>query len=342
MNKCLIIKSSGHNPWSNLALEAYLVDQLSAGQFQAILYLWQNDNTVVIGRNQNAWAECKTGLLEAEGGFLARRSTGGGAVFHDLGNLNYSLILPKGQFSTDKNFTMLLAALKSQGIAAEKSGRNDIVLDGLKFSGNAFRIYRSAGLHHGTLLVHSAFARVGRYLTVSSDKLKSKGVSSVRSRITNLVTVQPDITVDALNDALATAFLDFFCSGDNWQVIRQTDHDLQENESYLKLERQYSSWQWRYGESLAFDAEISERFSWGGLSLGFCVKDGHVEKAKAYSDALDSDFISQLAELWSGCRFHSPALAQAISSGYSSSGELVTPRSQMARDIADLLLRQGW
>ncbi len=342
MHKCLVIKSTQYNPWSNLALEAYLVEQLSAGHYQAILYLWQNDNTVVIGRNQNAWAECKTGLLEEEGGFLARRSTGGGAVFHDLGNLNYSLILPKEIFRTEDNFAMLLKALQSQGIEAEKSGRNDIVLDGLKFSGNAFRIFRTAGLHHGTLLVHSAFERVGRYLTVSSDKLKAKGVSSVRSRITNLQAVKPDITVADLNLALEEAFLDFFCSGDNWQIHYKKDEHFKKQARYRELEEQYSSWHWRYGETLAFDAEIADRFSWGGVSLGFCVKNGQVDQARVYSDALDSDFISQLPVIWQGCRFHSADLVRAVLSGYTTSGELITPRQQMARDIADLVQQQGW
>src|SRR5512133_3057601 len=108
MTHAMIITSQQHDPWYNLALEDYLMDMLGRQpDLQAVLYLWQNENTVVIGRNQNAWAECLTGQLEAEGGRLARRSTGGGAVFHDLGNLNFSLILPRRSFHLDVNFDMI-------------------------------------------------------------------------------------------------------------------------------------------------------------------------------------------------------------------------------------------
>jgi lipoate-protein ligase A len=148
MPNALIVYATEHDPWFNLAFEAYLMEQLEEGRFDAVLYLWQNDNTVVIGRNQNAWVECNTGLLETEGGRLARRSTGGGAVFHDLGNLNFSILLPRDRFDIGRNFAMLLDAVADQGIHAERSGRNDILADGLKFSGNAFSLKKRAGLHH--------------------------------------------------------------------------------------------------------------------------------------------------------------------------------------------------
>lgn len=341
MPKALIIQATGHNPWFNLALETRLLDQVENGQFDAVLYLWQNDNTVVIGRNQNAWAECKTGLLEAEGGKLARRSTGGGAVFHDLGNLNFSIILPRKQFDTDRNFAMLLAAVSANGIAAERSGRNDILVNGLKFSGNAFSLRRLAGLHHGTLLVHSDYARVARYLTVSSDKLKSRGVTSVRSRITNLQAINPAINVAGLNEAMETAFCAFFCDGANWQIVR-ADDSLLRGAELQALYAHYASWSWRYGESLAFDAEISRRFDWGGVQLGFQVSKGCVTAAHIYSDALDSDYISSLPDLLAGCRFHSADLAGALQSGCDPDGELLTPRRQMAADIMRLILEQNW
>ncbi|NCA98251.1 MAG: lipoate--protein ligase, partial [Clostridia bacterium] len=211
--RTLIVKSHSHDPYFNLTLEDYLLQQMASAQkepLQAILYLWQNENTVVIGRNQNAWAECKTELLEAEGGRLARRTTGGGAVFHDLGNLNFSLLLPQADFDIGRNFQMIVETVRRAGIPAERSGRNDILADGLKFSGNAFRIDHGVGLHHGTLLVSSAFERVGRYLTVAPAKLQARGIASVRSRITNLNAFRPDLDIAFWMDQLETVFLETF------------------------------------------------------------------------------------------------------------------------------------
>ena len=342
MPNALIVYATEYDPWFNLAFEAYLMEQLEAGRYDAVLYLWQNDNTVVIGRNQNAWVECNTGLLEAEGGRLARRSTGGGAVFHDLGNLNFSILLPRDRFDIGRNFAMLLDAVADQGIRAERSGRNDILADGLKFSGNAFSLKKRAGLHHGTLLVHSAYERVARYLTVPPDKLKAKGVASVRSRITNLVSIRPGITVEGLNASMEKAFLGHFCTDSSWQVRRETDVAFRGDRRLEALHAHYASWTWRYGESLAFDAQISQRFAWGALTLGFQISKGQVTRASVYSDALDSDYIGQIPDLLTGCRFHSADLAGALQTDDSCADDLVTPRCQMAADIAALIREQNW
>lgn len=352
MPEALIIHSRQHDPWFNLALEEYLMEQMQADEsgadgLQAILYLWQNQDTVVIGRNQNAWAECLTGLLEAEGGRLARRSTGGGAVFHDLGNLNFSLILPRQKYNLDDNFAMILAAVASQGITAERSGRNDILAGGLKFSGNAFSLRQSVGLHHGTLLVHSDYRRVGRYLTVAPAKLQAKGVASVRSRITNLQVINPAVTVDSLAKAMENAFLAQFCSqatpaGLNWQICRSTDQEYESAARLLQLQARYASWAWRYGETIQFDATVEQRFSWGMIQLGFQVAKGLVSQAKIYSDALDSDFIDSLPAVFNGCRFHSAALAGEVRQAAGQEGGFGTPRTQMVDDLALLLLEQNW
>lgn len=350
MPTALIIESNSYNPWHNLALEEYIMHKMPDNDSVA-LYLWQNQNTVVIGRNQNAWAECRTGLLEDEGGRLARRTTGGGAVFHDLGNLNFSIILPEKIFDLDNSFNVVLSAVRDSGIDAERSGRNDILYQGAKFSGNAFRIDKGFGLHHGTLLVNSAYERVARYLTVSPSKLAAKGIQSVRSRIVNLQSIKPDITTEDLKSAMTDAFLRHFCgyqdtsaqnASDQLKIVRLTDQDYNKDPSFRKIEERFASWEWRYGQSICFDAEIEQRFDWGMARLGLVVRQGIVESAALYSDALDSDLISSLPELLVGVRFISADLAAVLQSCNYAEGGYGVPRLKMINDLSSWIQQQSW
>lgn len=342
MPDLLILHATEYDPWFNLALEEYMVEHVEQDHYDAVLYLWQNDQTVVIGRNQNAWAECLTGKLEAEGGKLARRSTGGGAVYHDLGNLNYSIVTKRTVFDIDMNFNMILDAVSSLGIAAERSGRNDILANGLKFSGNAFGLRRKTGLHHGTLLVSSDFGRLARYLTVPTDKLKAKGVASVRSRVTNLKDLQPDITVESLMQAMEHSFCLYFRSGSKKTVQHKEDTAFREKIRLQTLNSHYASWTWRYGESLSFDVTVQRRFSWGSVEIGFLVNRGRVKEAKVYSDALDSDYILNLPKRLKGCRFHSEDLARCLHAEESEHDSLLTARRTMTSDIIELINEQNW
>ncbi len=138
ITSCKIYLTDCIDPHTNLAMEDALLQSLPADT--ALLFLWQNRHTVVIGSGQNAWRECNTALLEKEGGTLARRSSGGGAVYHDLGNLNFSFIVPREDYDVDRQLHVVTDAVRRLGLAAEKSGRNDLLIDGRKFSGNAFRL----------------------------------------------------------------------------------------------------------------------------------------------------------------------------------------------------------
>ncbi len=346
----LIVKSRSHDPYFNLALEDYLLQQMAGARkdaIQAILYLWQNENTVVIGRNQNAWAECKTELLEAEGGRLARRTTGGGAVFHDLGNLNFSILLPQADFDIGRNFQMIVDTVRRADIPAERSGRNDILADGLKFSGNAFRIDHGVGLHHGTLLISSAFERVGRYLTVAPAKLQARGVASVRSRITNLNAFKPELGVEFWMEQLQEVFLQTFgpspaTARPEADIIRTTDADYRSDPLLQKLEEKFASWDWRFGETLRFDAELDEHLGWGHIRLGFKVEHGHVSAVRFYSDALDCDWIAHLEHVLLNLPFRSAVLANAIAASQDMTGGFMVSRAQMAQDLAELVASQGW
>ena len=187
-----LIISNQTNPYLNIAVENYLLSQPSDGDI--IMYLWQNRRTVVIGQNQNPYSECNVAQLEADGGFLMRRRTGGGAVFHDLGNLNFSFVVPYEMYDTMRQFAVLQRAVAAYGLETEVSGRNDVLCQGRKFSGNAFSKGKHQRLHHGTILIRTDVEQLQRYLKVKPAKLQKHGVSSVQSRVVNLSELVPEIT----------------------------------------------------------------------------------------------------------------------------------------------------
>lgn len=297
MVKYKIIHSNSQDPWFNLSLEDYLVQLVSSDYEQdektIILYLWQNDNTVVIGRNQNAWTECTTSLLEKEGGKLARRTTGGGAVFHDMGNLNFSIITPKELYDITRSLGIIVKAAKLAGVEAYLSGRNDILAQSQKFSGNAFLVRKNAGLHHGTILIDSDYKRVGRYLNVSKEKLQSKGIKSVRSRIINLSSINKDITVELMEKYIEEAVLAEYGPGSVEQVSVES---ILEKAEFKKMHEKFKSWEWCYGESIAFSVKWDKFFPWGSVCICFNVKNGIINEAYIYTDALDGEFFNKLAE----------------------------------------------
>lgn len=305
MMQRFVIESPFTDPYRNLALEEWLLAH--TGPEDVILYLWQNQRTVVIGKNQNAWKECHITALEADGGHLARRLSGGGAVYHDLGNLNFTFLAQKPHYDVSRQMDVILTALGLLGIAAEKSGRNDILVDGRKVSGNAFYEHAGRCYHHGTLLMQTDGAQMARYLNVSPDKLKSKGVASVRARVTNLVDVCPKLDARMLKRALCEAF-DRIYGG---RACTRSVADVDQAE-WQALEARYRSWEWNYGRRFAFDRSFSQRFSWGGVEIQFAIADGRVKDAEVYADALLPAFIDALAPALIGVRYEAAALAEAV------------------------------
>lgn len=305
MMRLYVIESDSIDPYKNLALEEWLLDSLGAED--VILYLWQNQQTVVIGKNQNAWKECHIATLEADGGHLARRLSGGGAVYHDLGNLNFTFLAPKALYDVSRQLDVILTALQDLGIAAEKSGRNDILVNGRKVSGNAFYEHAGRCYHHGTLLLDTDPAAMARYLNVSPDKLKSKGVASVRSRVTNLVDVAPGLDVAQLKAALRTAFARVYGAVPVQRSLTDVDR-----EAWQALEARYRSWEWNCGRRFSFDRSLSHRFSWGGVEIQFSIASGTVQDVQVYSDALVPAFIEALAPALRGVRYDAHALSAAV------------------------------
>lgn len=300
-NSTRIIRTHTNDPWWNLSVEEYLLDRVEPGQ--CMLYLWQNENTVVIGRNQNPWRECRTELFENEGGKLARRLSGGGAVYHDLGNLNFTFIASSEVYNLEKQVRVILDAVNSLGIKAEMTGRNDLTADGRKFSGNAFCFRKTGAFHHGTVLVNANFQKLSNYLQVSQEKMRSKGVQSVQSRVVNLCELQPSLTIDRMAEALIASFRSAY------QSEAPVEETIKDRAALEELYCKYSSWNWRYGEAPKFDVDMDTRFPWGGLEIGFKLENGLIREASVYSDAMDEEFISRLPGVFKGCTYSSQQLA---------------------------------
>ncbi len=172
ISRLLKAESPSVNPYYNLSLEKYLFDHIKDGELT--LYLWQNQRTVVCGRNQNVYQECRVSQLLEDGGHPTRRLSGGGAVFHDLGNLNFTFLVRDAGYDVDKQLSVILKACRTLGINVEKTGRNDITVDGKKFSGNAFYSSGERRYHHGTLMISVDKDMLSYYLNVDKTKLASK------------------------------------------------------------------------------------------------------------------------------------------------------------------------
>lgn len=306
--KTAFVDSHSYDPWYNLALEEYLLNHVAENQ--VILYLWQNDHTVVIGKHQNPWKECACRQLESEGGKLARRLSGGGAVYHDLGNLNFTFVMDRKLYDLDKQLGVLLQAVKDLEVDAEFSGRNDLVVGGKKFSGNAFCLKPKTAYHHGTVLVNTDLSKLERYLCPSKEKIASKVIDaqSVRSRVVNLASLNPRITVASVWQSLKESF----AAGYGYY---ETEIDVSSAQASLEIQRlyrKYASWEWRYGESPDFDISYRHRFDWGEIEMCFSVEDGQVERAAVYSDAMDCGLIEDLARALQGIPFRKQAIMDRV------------------------------
>ena len=320
-----IYRTRSTDPYRNLATEKQLMDTTAADV--CTLYLWQNQNTVVIGKNQNAWVECRTTLLEQEGGHLARRLSGGGAVFHDLGNLNFTFMMAKEDYDLDKQLSVIQRACAMAGITAEKSGRNDLLAEGCKFSGNAFYNNKTHAYHHGTLLVNVDMDKLSRYLSPSKAKLESKGVASVRSRVINLRELSPALTVDTMAAYMCAAFEAVY--GCKAEAVDLTPEDLAAIEN---LQATYSSWPYLYGTSLPFSFSCEARYPWGGVQLQLDAKNGIVESARVYSDSMDWALPELIEAALTGCRFELRAMQESLRSAIAD--------TEVANDLCVLLSKQ--
>lgn len=303
MSKLQFLLSRQTNPYWNVSIENYL---LSLPEEDTItLYLWKNHRTVVIGQNQNPYSECNVDLLEADGGYVMRRATGGGAVYHDDGNINFSFIAPKALYDQAKQFSVICRAVESFGLGTSLSGRNDILCEGRKFSGNAFAKARYQNLHHGTILIKGNMKDLQRYLKVRPAKLQKHGVASVSSRVVNLSELIPPtpqfpngITSDNIVEPLLLAFQEVYGGKaehlDYYKVI--------ETQGVRNLYDKFSSDEWRFGKWRSFRAQRSAQFEWGNVDIAVQVDEAKsiITDIQIASDGLDLASIEAAKSLLFG------------------------------------------
>lgn len=297
--------------WFNLALEAYLLNTYAP--HGDMLYLWQNDKCIVIGRYQNPWAECRLDALKADGVMLGRRPSGGGAVYQDLGNGCFTFANPRDRYDKSQNFSIVSDALKRLGLDCELSGRNDVMVEGRKVSGSAFQLSSRFASHHATMLVNADIGKVNDYLTPHQTKLQSKGVKSVASRIANLADFKPGLDVASFYGALEESYSDRFGDAVESKVFSKADlADLPELASFYK---EFSSPDWIYGKTPQFTDKIEGRIAMGGVSFLLDVSKGVIQSVKVYSDTLESGVVETLESILPGCNYDGDgimALAQSL------------------------------
>ena len=296
MKKMQVIISDQYNPFLNRAVEQYLTEHQEEGV--VTLYLWKNQRTVVIGYNQNPYAECNVKLLLGEGGHLMRRGTGGGAVYHDLGNINFSFIADKKLYDVRKQLSVIQDALLGYGLETEISGRNDLTCQGRKFSGNAFAKGTTNNLHHGTILIKTDGAMMQRYLIVDKAKLLKNGVKSVASRVVNLNELVPELTSENIKQPLIEAFEKTY--GGKASVL--SFEELAQIPEVQAIKEKISSYEFLFGRWEQFKTTKKARFPWGGVEIALKVDEANaiIKDIKIASDCLDTESIITAETLLTG------------------------------------------
>lgn len=302
------ILSPSTDPYWNLALEQYVFDELDKNY--GYFMLWQNDNTIVVGKHQNTAGEVNAEYVKENDIKVVRRLSGGGAVYHDLGNLNYTFI----EDSSDKTIDFsrfcvpVVNALESLGVKATLTGRNDMEIDGKKFSGNAMYKKHGRVMQHGTLMYDSNLEILTKALKVSKDKIESKGIKSIRSRVTN---IKPHITEEFTVQDFINALRDFMFKENEMEAYELTEDDIK-NVNKLR-DDVYKTWEWNYGASPKYTVLKDRRFDGvGKIEVYMNIVKGKIEDIAFHGDYFCSDSPEQLAEILKGKNLEEQEIRDAI------------------------------
>ncbi|WP_336990505.1 lipoate--protein ligase [Bacillus infantis] len=298
------------DPRINLAIEEYALKNLDIDQ-ESYLLFYINEPSIIIGKNQNTIEEINTEYVEKNGIHVVRRLSGGGAVYHDLGNLNFSFITKDDgdSFHNFRKFTEpVVEALKKMGVAAELSGRNDLTAEGRKISGNAQFATRGRMFSHGTLLFDSEIDSVVSALKVRKDKIESKGIKSIRSRVANISEfLEEKVSTEQFRSTLLKNIFgdldeipEYVLTEEDWEKIHQ-----------LSKER-YQNWDWNYGKSPKFNLQHSHRFPVGQIDVRLDVNKGIIGNCKIFGDFFGVGDVAVIEEKLSGLRYEKAAIEEAL------------------------------
>lgn len=305
----IYIENLHHDPHYNLAFEEYVLKNIDAGE--EILLLWQNEPSVIIGSFQNTLEEINSDFIERNGINVVRRITGGGAVYHDFGNLNYSLIVPNAGTEIDfKTFTQpLVSALEKMGVKTEQTGRNDITIMERKFSGNAQYLWKNRLLHHGTILFDSKLEDVQSALKVKPGKFESKSTKSVRSRVTNLLPHFPSpITIEEFKSQLLENMGDY-------NGLKTMELSAEQLDAINELaDGKYRQWEWNYGSSPSCNVIKSNFFPCGFIEFRMEVDKGLIKHMKVYGDFFSRKGIEEFMDCFQNVRYDKEALHRTLQS----------------------------
>ncbi|WP_179234313.1 MULTISPECIES: lipoate--protein ligase [Heyndrickxia] len=296
------------DPRINLAIEEYALKNLDINETYLLFYI--NQPSIIIGRNQNTIEEINTDYVDKNGVIVVRRLSGGGAVYHDLGNINFSFITKDDgeSFSNFRKFTdPVVQALRKLGVNAELSGRNDIQVGDRKISGNAQFSTNGRMFSHGTLMLNSELDKVAQALKVRKEKIESKGIKSVRSRVANISEfLDHPISMSAFRQLLLESIFggkeipEYQLTEKDWEKIRQ-----------ISKER-YQTWEWNYGKSPKFNLRHSRRFPVGTVDVRLDVNKGIIENCKIYGDFFGIGEVKDIEEKLTGCRYERAGIEKAL------------------------------
>lgn len=298
------------DPRINLAIEEYVLKNMDIEKDDFLLF-YINQPSIIIGKNQNTIEEINTDYVEENGIIVVRRLSGGGAVYHDLNNLNFSFLTKDdgNSFSNYKKFTQpVVDALAKLGVNSELSGRNDILAEGKKVSGNAQYSTRGRMFSHGTLMFDLDIDAVVNSLKVKQDKIESKGIKSVRSRVANIIDFLPEkITVEQFRMEILKSI---FGGEENIQYYELTEEDWDNIHEISK--NRYQLWEWNYGKSPRFNIQKTKRFPSGSLDIRLEVNKGVIEEAKIFGDFFGVGDVDEVGELLVGTKYDRAAIAEKL------------------------------
>lgn len=286
-----------------MAVEEYFLDRYDDNAF----ILWQNENAIVVGKNQNTLAELDADFVSKNNISVVRRLSGGGAMYQDLGNLNFTFICDEKKWFSDFSYFTepVISALKSLGVELKLSGRNDIMLGEFKVSGNAQAVRGEKILHHGTLLINSDLTVLSKALTPDKEKIASKGIASVSSRVINISAVK-DVTVDEVIDAIRRAVISKYPD----TIVRDITKD--EDAEISKLSEKYRSWEWNFGSSPKYTYHNKKRFSSGTVEVSLEVSRGVIKAVKFSGDFFGIRDVEEIEALLCGVNHNSSAVRAAF------------------------------